>query len=336
VAQSKINYDELSASKDDVMFFKSHPYTGYVYSTYPDKQLKMEGYYLNGKKDSTWKEYFSDGDLMSTYQCKSGKMSGFYREYHSGNSKILKLEGVYFNDIKNGTWSEYHSNGKLSQLFVYENGIIKDGPFISYHENGKIEKLGQYKNELMSDSLKYFDENGVLRSEGKMLEGKKIGVWKVFYSNGELMEEQTWETDEMIFKKKFERQKNSNSGSYGHGDGSGIGPVSGSGTGGGSGGGKGPGVGVGVGNGFDMTGRSWRKKPSLEDNSQETGKVVIEIVVDKNGNVIEANGPARGSTTQSPSLIKKAKEAALQAKFSPSAEGVEEQRGTITFDFRVR
>jgi len=85
-----------------------------------------------------------------------------------------------------------------------------------------------------------------------------------------------------------------------------------------------------------LTGRSWRKKPSLDDNSQETGKVVIEIVVDKNGNVTSANGPARGSTTQSPSLYQKAKQAALQAKFSPSADGVEEQRGTITFDFRVR
>ncbi|MEY3342452.1 MAG: hypothetical protein RL090_136, partial [Bacteroidota bacterium] len=146
-----------------------------------------------------------------------------------------------------------------------------------------------------------------------------------------------------LFKKKSEHHGGNSNGvnggggtgtGQGSGDGSGIGPYSGSGSGGGSGSGNGPGVGVGT--GFDLTGRNWRKKPSLEDNSQETGKVVIEIVVDKNGNVIEANGPARGSTTQSPNLIKKAKEAALQAKFSPSAEGVEEQRGTITFDFRVR
>jgi TonB family protein len=144
-----------------------------------------------------------------------------------------------------------------------------------------------------------------------------------------------------LFKKKGDRPGGTGNGGnggggtgtgQGSGDGSGIGPGSGSGTGGGSGSGNGPGVGTG----FDLTGRNWRKKPSLEDNSQETGKVVIEIVVDKNGNVTSANGPARGSTTQSPSLYQKAKQAALQAKFSPSAEGVEEQRGTITFDFRVR
>jgi TonB family protein len=113
----------------------------------------------------------------------------------------------------------------------------------------------------------------------------------------------------------------------GSGDGSGIGPGGGGGTGGGGGGDNGP--------GFDLTGRNWRKKPSLEDNSQETGEVVIAIVVDKDGNVTSANGPARGSTIMSPQLYQKAKAAALQAKFTPSTDGVEEQRGTITFDFKL-
>jgi TonB family protein len=105
---------------------------------------------------------------------------------------------------------------------------------------------------------------------------------------------------------------------------------------GGDGVGFGSGTGRDLGTGFDLKGRSWSKKPGMEDNSEETGRVVIEIVVDKNGNVTSANGPARGSTTASPSLYKKAKQAALQAKFSPSPDGVEEQRGTITFDFRIR
>jgi TonB family protein len=76
------------------------------------------------------------------------------------------------------------------------------------------------------------------------------------------------------------------------------------------------------------------RKPSLSDQSQETGKVVIEVVVDKDGNVTSANGPARGSTTAAQVLVNKAKQAAREAKFSKSPEGVEEQRGTITFVFK--
>lgn len=112
----------------------------------------------------------------------------------------------------------------------------------------------------------------------------------------------------------------------------------GSGSGGGKGDGNGPGIGSGSGPGFsfDLAGRAVRAKPSIFDNSQETGKVVVDIKVDKFGNVIDAIPGARGSTTTSSNLYRKAKEAALKAKFSQSPAGVEEQRGTITFVFVVQ
>ena len=74
-------------------------------------------------------------------------------------------------------------------------------------------------------------------------------------------------------------------------------------------------------------------RPSLYDNSQETGKVVVSIKVDKYGSVIDAQPGARGSTTTSSTLFRKAKEAAMKARFSPSDKGVEEQVGTVTFVF---
>jgi colicin import membrane protein len=85
---------------------------------------------------------------------------------------------------------------------------------------------------------------------------------------------------------------------------------------------------------FDLAGRSMLRKPSLNDQSQETGRVVIEVIVDKDGNVTSVNGPVRGSTTSAQVLVSKAKQAALTAKFSKSPTGVEEQRGTITFVFK--
>jgi TonB family protein len=116
----------------------------------------------------------------------------------------------------------------------------------------------------------------------------------------------------------------------GGGTGSGTGPGSGGGSGSGSGGGNGDGNGLY----FDLGGRSMRIRPRIEERSQETGKVVIEIVVDKDGNVTTVNGPARGSTTSAPVLVNKAKQAAREAKFNKSPNGVEEQRGSITFVFQ--
>lgn len=118
----------------------------------------------------------------------------------------------------------------------------------------------------------------------------------------------------------------------GGGDGDGTGPGTGTGTGGGNGSGNGPGNGIG----FDLTGRNFRSLPRLEDRSQESGKIVIDIIVDKAGNVVRADGPARGSEITNGTLVRKCREAAMKAKFSASSAGVEEQKGTITFNFILR
>jgi outer membrane biosynthesis protein TonB len=87
---------------------------------------------------------------------------------------------------------------------------------------------------------------------------------------------------------------------------------------------------------YDLSGRNWRVKPNLTDDSQEFGRVVIEIIVDKYGNVTSATGPARGSTTTSLHLLNKSKEAALRAKFNQDLNDLEERKGSITFVFSPR
>ncbi|MEO8147581.1 MAG: energy transducer TonB [Bacteroidia bacterium] len=107
------------------------------------------------------------------------------------------------------------------------------------------------------------------------------------------------------------------------------------GDGGGSGGGSGPGVGTGKGPGvsLNLSGRRWLRSPKIVDKSQETGKVVVDIIVDKSGKVISAIPGGVGSTTTSAYLYKLAKEAALATPFNASPDGRETQKGTITFNF---
>lgn len=109
------------------------------------------------------------------------------------------------------------------------------------------------------------------------------------------------------------------------GDGSGFG------TGNGTGNGAGDGVGT-----FDLKGRSLSRRPDINDNSRETGKVVVSIVVDRTGKVVKATPGQKGTTTLSPVLLEKAKQGAMEARFSPKPDGPEEQYGTITFIFRFK
>jgi len=118
----------------------------------------------------------------------------------------------------------------------------------------------------------------------------------------------------------------------------GQGGGTGNGNGTGTGDGEGPGMGTGKGGGvsFSLAGRKWMRTPAISDRSQETGKVVVDITVDKKGNVVNAIPGGRGSTTTSAYLLRLAKEAAMKAKFNESPDDSDIQKGTITFIFVVQ
>jgi len=100
----------------------------------------------------------------------------------------------------------------------------------------------------------------------------------------------------------------------------------------------------GVGNGntpggaeYFLSGRSLLSHPIPVNVSKDQGKVVVEITVEPNGTVIKAVPGAKGSTTSSPYLFEKAKEAAMSTKFSQSKDpNTPEQQGTMTVVFVIQ
>lgn len=91
--------------------------------------------------------------------------------------------------------------------------------------------------------------------------------------------------------------------------------------------------GGGKGVSFSLSNRSILSVPPIVDNSQDEGKVVVDIIVDRRGKVIKATPGGKGSTTTSPHLFRKAKDAALKTEFSQNPDAPEEQRGQMTFVF---
>ena len=85
---------------------------------------------------------------------------------------------------------------------------------------------------------------------------------------------------------------------------------------------------------FDLGGRKLVKQPSLNDASQKTGRVVVRIKVDQNGNVLYAEYTSKNSNTTDSYLINLAIKAAKTAKFNTSPQSMEEQWGTMTFNFK--
>lgn len=92
---------------------------------------------------------------------------------------------------------------------------------------------------------------------------------------------------------------------------------------------KGTGV---VGDG--LANRGVKSAPVLQDKSQNAGKVVISVCVDRKGNVIKAEFTQRGSTTSNAQLVDLAKRNASRYVFSES--DLDEQCGTISYDFKLQ
>ncbi len=96
------------------------------------------------------------------------------------------------------------------------------------------------------------------------------------------------------------------------------------------------GTGGGTGNrpGFFLTGRNALSLPLPQVDTHKEGKVVVEIKVDRDGNVVSATPGVKGSTTVDSYLLSVAKNAALQSRFDSKADAEPIQKGTITYIFR--
>ncbi|NNE27025.1 MAG: hypothetical protein HKN09_09300 [Saprospiraceae bacterium] len=75
-------------------------------------------------------------------------------------------------------------------------------------------------------------------------------------------------------------------------------------------------------------------QPQITDNTQKTGRVVVRICVDNEGQVISARYTQKGSTTTDSHLIKLAERSARQYKFGKSP--LDEQCGNIVIDFKLK
>ncbi|MEP7321667.1 MAG: hypothetical protein ABI761_07095 [Saprospiraceae bacterium] len=86
--------------------------------------------------------------------------------------------------------------------------------------------------------------------------------------------------------------------------------------------------------GGGLNGRGVAYEPNISENSQKTGRVVINVCVDNKGKVISAKYTQKGSTTTDATLRQISEDNALKFKFT--ASNIDQQCGTITFDFKVK
>ncbi len=94
------------------------------------------------------------------------------------------------------------------------------------------------------------------------------------------------------------------------------------------------GSGTGKGSGWGLNGRTISARGKEVQNCNESGTVVVQITVNRNGNVIAAK-QTKGTTNTNPCLIEPALATARKYKWEPDSNAPETQIGFITVNFRL-
>ncbi len=95
-----------------------------------------------------------------------------------------------------------------------------------------------------------------------------------------------------------------------------------------------PGSGSGTG-GYGLNGRTLVNKGKVPQECNEEGRVVVKIVVDRNGRVISAEPGVRGTTNNNSCLLEPARKTALMHKWNLDSNAPSEQVGFVVVNFKL-
>lgn len=86
---------------------------------------------------------------------------------------------------------------------------------------------------------------------------------------------------------------------------------------------------------YNLGGRKALNKQRFKQECNESGRVVVRIVVNKSGEVVSATPGYRGTTNNAPCLLDPARRAAMATRFNADNNAPAQQVGTIIYNFSL-
>ena len=141
---------------------------------YPNNTVARTGRISDSKKTGCWKHYDYDGNFMY--------------EVDYFDTLIELNDSVKF--LSKGIYNTYDDNWNVtSSSYVIEKSEKYDCSHSDHYEIRQFYTIYQQENDTvdrMNGTVKNFYDNGVIQSEGKMLNGLPDGVWKYYDAFGNL------------------------------------------------------------------------------------------------------------------------------------------------------
>jgi antitoxin component YwqK of YwqJK toxin-antitoxin module len=112
---------------------------------------------------------------------------GVYREYYPNGQ--LFAEGQFRRGRQHGEWTYYFDNGQVNRKAKFDDGQ-PDGPREVYRADGTLAAKRDFHDGKRNGEWIAYDKTGKqpLREE-HYVDGKRDGMWKIWYPNGQLKQQ---------------------------------------------------------------------------------------------------------------------------------------------------
>lgn len=168
---------------------------------YANDNLKTEWEYKNGKRNGISRLYYKNGNLWVDAYLKDGKQFGKVRTYYKDGS--LQSEGDYKDG--EGFGKGYYENGKLKvetyskdNKTIWEKRYDEKGNLIPDWEEKEANALKEIENkypQIVQIKEKLKRDMEFIKKERETewkKEGGKDGIHRIYYPNGNIMQEWTY------------------------------------------------------------------------------------------------------------------------------------------------
>jgi antitoxin component YwqK of YwqJK toxin-antitoxin module len=146
-----------------IMQYKEGEERVYARIFYDTGELASEGYYIDEKKDSTWKYYsYYTNTLNASENYNIGVKNGFEKHYYENQQVSEEIE--WKDDVKNGVWNQYFDNGKLKLKTTNSKNKVH-GVYVVYYPDGSLYIVGGYIDNKRHGKWVFYDENKQVKSE---------------------------------------------------------------------------------------------------------------------------------------------------------------------------
>ncbi len=174
--------------KDDSPY-KNDLQEGLFKRYYPNGKTAIEGTFVNGLKEGEWKWYYENGTPEKNITYKADKENGKYIAYYENGNK--EEEADYVNGKASGKYIDFDEDGVMYFEGNYSNDKLNSYKFL----NKKGEVIAQSSSIKNEQLMKMFYPEGQLKSEGKITNKTKIGLWKFYDIHGNLTAEENYSND---------------------------------------------------------------------------------------------------------------------------------------------